>query len=59
MSYCDFWRVTNVKATRGHKHSKTGEIIRHSCQWCGQKIEIGDPAVAFASYWEGDFGSGY
>lgn len=28
----------------------------HRCHWCGERIEIGQPAVRIVGIWEGDFG---
>lgn len=53
-----FWSTREIKANRGHKN-KEGGRNRHNCSWCGRKLELGTPAVAFASIWEGDFGHGY
>ena len=31
----------------------------HNCEWCGEIINIGEPAIRVAGVWDGDFGSYY
>lgn len=44
-----FVGMTHIKACRK----------QHWCHWCGERIEIGRPAVKIAGVWNGDFGSAY